>query len=460
MLYLFQVTICWACFYALYQLLYKRETFFQLNRAYLLSTLLLGLLLPFDWSSAWTISHESTPLPAVYLQPLVVGAEATGTQVKQWSFDFKYWLSMIYVVGASVLLLRFLGALWHLYRIFRKGRRVVNGNYILVETGKEHLPFSFFHYIFWGDFLEKDASAKNLILQHELAHVQQKHSIDTLLLELLSIVFWCSPMIYLYKKSLKTVHEYLADAAVTAQNSKKDYGTILLRQVNSGTSLALVHPFHSQLKLRFAMLLKRNSSRWAYLKYALCLPTLLIISVLLKAQTDSPTFTIDPYGGAKIGTYKEFKTIENTDTVTTFDPKTFEERVTIVKAKDTVYFKPDKPAEFIGGQAELFKLLGATVKYPQEARDKGIEGKNVIQFTIWEDGFIGSQFKIKKSSGNKLLDEETSNVILRLAYNEKESGVPYFKPGEKNGKRVATEFLLPMVYKLEAEVSKELPDKQ
>jgi TonB family protein len=460
MLYIIQVTICWACFYALYQLLYKRETFFQLNRAYLLSTLLLGLLLPFDWSSAWTISHESTPLPAVYLQPLVVGAEVTGTHVKQWSFDFKYWLSMTYVFGASIFTLRFLGALWQLYSIFRKGRGERKGSYIVVKTGKQHLPFSFFRYIFWGEFPENDASAKNLILQHELAHIEQKHSIDTLLLELLGIVFWCSPMVYLYKKSLKTVHEYLADAAVTAQNSKKDYGTILLRQVNSGTSPALVHPFHSQLKLRFAMLLKRNSSRWAYLKYALCLPTLLIISVLLKAQTDSPTFTIDPYGGGKIGTYKDFRTEEGIDTIVTFDPVTFVEEVRTVNYKDTIYFKPDKPAEFIGGQAEFFKLLGATVKYPQAARDKGIEGKNVIQFAVTKRGFIDTRCKIRKSSGNKLLDEETFNVILRLSNNESESRVPYFKPGEKNGKPVATEFLLPMVYKLEAGEKKQLPDKQ
>ncbi len=453
LLYIFQVTICWACFYALYQLLYKQETFFRLNRFYLLSTLALGLLLPFDWSGLRNISHESAPLPMVYLEPFVVGSQTAGAKVQQWQFDFNYWLSITYVIGASVLLLRFLWGMYRLFSIFREGKKDEKIGYTLVETGKNHLPFTFFSYIFWGNFSETDDTAQQLILRHEIAHVKQKHSVDTLLLELLNILFWCSPMIYFYKKSLKTVHEYLADeAVVTAQSSKKEYGTVLLRQVSSGPSPALSHSFSSQLKLRFAMLLKRNSSRWAYLKYALCIPTLLIISVLLQAQTDldMPIVTIDPVGGTRFETYKDMKVITSRDTVVTFNPTTFEEKITIVTGVDSVFLKPDKPAEFIGGQAMLFKLLGATIKYPQEARDKGIEGKNVIQFMVTKEGFTSlSSFKLKKSSGNKALDDESHRVILAMEYAEKESNIPYWIPGEKDGKPVATEFTLPLVYKLE-----------
>jgi TonB family protein len=429
----------------------------------LLSTLIIGLLLPLDWARLWVGSHESLDSSVVYLQPFVVGSKIASGQIQRWKIDFNYWLSMIYIIGVCFLLMRFMVGIYRLNYIFRKAEKIKYQNYILIKTGVKHLPFSFFQYIFWGDFSERDANAQQLILSHEIAHVEQKHSIDVLLLEILNIVFWCSPIIYSYKKSLKAVHEYLADEAVTALCSKKEYGTVLLRQVSSGSSPALVHPFHSQLKLRFAMLLKRNSSRWAYLKYALCIPTVLIINVLLQAQTDTdlPTITIDPVGGTKITTYKELRILDITDTVTTFDPVTFEEKVTIVKATDSIYLKPDKPAEFKGGQEELFKLLAATIKYPKEAKDKGIEGKNVIQFTVLKDGFISvATAKIRKSSGNKLLDEETSRLILALQYNESESKKPYWIPGEKNGKPVATDFLLPISYKLEDKDKLKLPDKQ
>ena len=44
--YLIEVSICWLLFYGIYILLLSKETFFNINRWYLLSTLVLGLLIP------------------------------------------------------------------------------------------------------------------------------------------------------------------------------------------------------------------------------------------------------------------------------------------------------------------------------------------------------------------------------------------------------------------------------
>lgn len=458
MLYFIQVTLSWFCFYALYQLLYKQETFFQLNRFYLLFTLLLGCLLPFDWSIMRPINPENIANLAATLEPIVIGSKTTNKTLNQWSFNFGNLILSVYIIGVLIFALRFIIGLWRIKRIISKSQILDNQYFKLVKTSKTHLPFSFFNYIFVGDVALSTNEAAEMIMQHELAHVKQKHSLDIIFIELLQIFFWCSPMIYLYKKSLKTVHEYLADEATVLDFSKKAYGYVLLGQAKTGYSLALVHPFHSQLKLRFAMLLKKHSSNWAYLKYTLCLPMLLTISILLKAQ-DMPITMIE--NGYEVKNYSDFKTLSSIDTITLVDFETSKQEVKIVKHQDTVYFKTDKVATFRGGNDALFKFLIETIKYPENAKKQGAEGKVFVKFTVSKEGYTNAtSASVKRSAGNKELDDEAIRVVQALAQKEVAETKPSWIAGEKNGKPVSTEFTLPLAFKLEDKDKKAMPDKQ
>ncbi len=126
------------------------------------------------------------------------------------------------------------------------------------------------------------------MITHELEHVKSHHSLDVLYMEIVNVLFWFNPLIYLYKSAIKQTHEYLADAAVLYQTDKKMYGHILLRQSLSGIQIALAHSFfNSHIKKRIKMMYQKKSGKWAGLKYLLVLPllTLIVAAFSLKEET-------------------------------------------------------------------------------------------------------------------------------------------------------------------------------
>ncbi|MEY4904497.1 MAG: hypothetical protein RLZZ292_2312, partial [Bacteroidota bacterium] len=210
---LLQTTFCWTIFYALYWLLYRQETFFQLNRLYLIVTLVLGVVLPWNVTK-WLAERGASPTVTQWLDPVVVGSQRLEIGVSDWVISYKEGLFYIYFLGCVVVAIRFLFGLKKLYFLYKKSEKQYKNGYILAKIEKKELPFSFFNIVFWSDANDQnDAATTALMLRHEVAHIQQRHSYDVSFLEILSIFFWCSPLIYCYKKSLRTVHEYLADEA-------------------------------------------------------------------------------------------------------------------------------------------------------------------------------------------------------------------------------------------------------
>src|SRR5690606_14843292 len=132
--------------------------------------------------------------------------------------------------------------------------------------------FSFFNFIFLGDAIS--TSKRSAILAHEKVHVSQKHSLDLLVFELLRILFWFNPLIYIYQKRIAEVHEFIADSKAVKQHSKKVYYENLLSQVFDTQSISFINPFFKQslIKKRIIMLSKSKSNRVNVLKYTLVLP--------------------------------------------------------------------------------------------------------------------------------------------------------------------------------------------
>jgi bla regulator protein blaR1 len=455
MIYLLQINLCWAIFYALYWLFYRQETFFRANRFFLIFTLLLGLVLPLDVAQWFSQSIDEQNIVIVYLQEFVVGTQQTGEKIQAFSIDYKGLLILAYFVGCAVVLLRFLFGLKKLYYFYTQSEKEKKEGYTLVKTQEVHLPFSFMGFVFWSQLVDNEEDERYRILMHEVAHVRQRHSFDVLFVELLNIVFWCSPVLYLYKKSLRAVHEYLADEAATTDFSKREYGTLLIRQSQSGMQLAIANSFiHSQLKQRFAMMLKPSSPRVAYLKYAFCTPIVLILSYFLHQQSvEAQKVKIDPYG-VKITMFDNFDVTESIDTIVTFDPSTFKESVQIVTSTDTIYKNVDKNATFMYGQDSLMRFLARNVKYPKEAREKNISGKSAIRFKVNPRGWV-SNVELLKSAGNTLLDTEALRVVSLFVPEEfSEKTAPSWTPAAHKGKNVSTYFVLPIAFRLEGDNGK------
>lgn len=449
MVYLLQINLCWTIFYALYWLFYRQETFFRANRFFLIFTLISGLLLPLDVAKWFSQSVDNENIAIIYLKEIIVNANQTGEQIQAFSIDYKGLLLLVYLTGCAVVALRFLFGLKKLYHLYMQGEKEEREGYTLVKTQDTHLPFSFMGFVFWSKLIENEEEERYRILMHEVAHVRQRHSLDVLFVELLNIIFWCSPVLFLYKKSLRAVHEYLADEAATTDFSKKEYGTLLIRQSQSGMQLAIANSFiHSQLKQRFAMMLKPSSPRVAYLKYAFCTPIILFLSYFLHQQSINAQKIIAVEDIAKTSIYNHFEVRNSIDTIVTFDPSTFKESVRIINNTDTIYTIVDKQPTFIYGQDSLMRFLSDNIKYPKEAREKNISGRVVIKFEVNPRGWV-SNIKLLRSSGNDLLDNEALRVVSIFSPNEiSDKTTLYWFPGVLKGKNVSSYFLLPISFKL------------
>ena len=279
------VLLVWC---VLYRLLLRRQTFFQLSRAFLLAVIVwLGALplvrIPLYYPAP-SVAAAAAVLPAV----AVVAPSGGATPAADTPFDWTTGLLYAYVFGVAVCLLR-LG--WQMFRLWRFRcffpNRTADG-YRLVDTTGSGLPvFSFFNWLFWQENPAWTPTERRHVLAHELAHIRQRHSVDALLMEVMAAAFWFHPAAHLLKADLKTVHEYLADQAAMRQGNAQIYMRLVQRQLlqRLGLHPPLAQPFcSSQIKQRIAMLKTPDSSATKRLRYVWVVAAVLLLAGLLACE--------------------------------------------------------------------------------------------------------------------------------------------------------------------------------
>jgi BlaR1 peptidase M56/Gram-negative bacterial TonB protein C-terminal len=269
---------------------------------------------------------EPTNMAAVMLQPIVVTAADFSQNLQNTEgVAFKI-LAAIYGLGVAVSLGKLLMGFWTIKRLLNRAERLPMDDFTLLQVQEAIAPFSFFRWVFINLNLVQSADLEQIIL-HEQAHVRERHSFDVVFAELLGVVFWWSPLVYFYTKSLKNVHEYAADEVVLRTSTPPQYGRLLLRQQQSGMSLSLANPFFSQLKKRILMMTRNPSKRRALVKYALAVPIFLVLTLLLaspktkvmattEAATDRVVASIETLEKGLINTAN---TVENPSVIGTED---------------------------------------------------------------------------------------------------------------------------------------------
>ena len=284
MTYLLQVSTCWIVFYGIYLLFLRKETFFSINRYYLLGALLTGLFVPYLGSfipaneASVEVYQVMTQFSSAEVTPQAYVEKLTPT------FTLINLMWTVYIIGGIVVLSRFLFGLNRIYSIYKEADKTPQNNYTLVESNKYHLPFSFFHFIFISKQLPLNDEVEK-VLRHEELHANQWHSIDIVFTELLQVFFWFNPILIMYKGALRQSHEYLADAYVTQDHNKNSYGQLLLQQSTSGLEVALANQFfHSQIKKRITMMYKEKSKRSAMVKYLAAVPVLVAMLIIFSSN--------------------------------------------------------------------------------------------------------------------------------------------------------------------------------
>ncbi len=289
-LYLVESTLCLLLFLGFYHLLLANENCYRFNRYYLLGSLGLGMLLPifhFSWG-IFPIEAISTLIP-----PEVSAFTSTDSPSDLSSkipfLDNLGW--GIYLLGVIIMSVRFF---WHLGQLFikiKQGLIITKENYKLVLLPMDISPFSFFNYCF---FSEKEFYAGKLnasLIQHELAHIRQRHSLDILLVEILRVFNWFNPVFHAYKNAIRLNHEYLGDqAALKHHQDIISYQQLLFKYIRAQNAIPLASPLNFSLtKKRFQMIQFHNSEPKNQWKKLLVVPltflAFLLFSVSLAGQT-------------------------------------------------------------------------------------------------------------------------------------------------------------------------------
>jgi TonB family protein len=270
--YLIEANIYLGIFYLCYCLFLNRDTHYTLSRVYLLLSCVFAFVLP-----VMQISMLKAVQPEVQQQAFTYLPVNTTLQANliakpvQPQLTVQDVLIYIYLVGVALALGIFILRLYKLFKLSRSNRAISTDKYLVIQLNDSNTAFSFFNYLFIG----ADIAESQTIINHELVHIRQRHSIDVIFLELLKVINWFNPFIYLLQRSLKTVHEYIADEQTAAsEHDALTYSSFLLNNAYGIQGSSIAHSFfnYNLLKKRIIMLNKNRSGKSARLKYLAALP--------------------------------------------------------------------------------------------------------------------------------------------------------------------------------------------
>ena len=277
--YLLEANLYLCVFYAGYCLFLNKETHYTLNRIYLLLSCVVSFVLPVV-QIGW-LKPVETATKTIVIIPQMAYQTTVQKLTVQPTLTFNGILVYAYILGTIVLTTVLFIRLYQLVKLTKATKTLVNDKYKLINIEGSNTAFSFFNYLFIGT----KTQANNIIIRHELVHIRQKHSVDIVFLELIKIINWFNPLVYLLQISLKTIHEYIADEQTVAQESDAlSYSSFLVSNAYGLNGSPLAHSFfnYNLLKKRIIMLNQKRSGKLARLKYLVAVP---ICAGLLCAST-------------------------------------------------------------------------------------------------------------------------------------------------------------------------------
>ncbi|MCG2429617.1 M56 family metallopeptidase [Aequorivita xiaoshiensis] len=461
-----QILVFQLLFLAVYDLFLKKETFFNLNRAYLLLTPTLSIILPFV-----SLDFLQENIPQEYVVQLT--AVILGNTASEAGSDATFWmstLSSLYFIGVLFTSFIFSVKLLKIAKLRVSGKKKNFKGTRLILLPKTDLTFSFFSTIYLGETVSEENKAS--IIAHEKVHIQQKHSYDLLYFELLRIVFWFNPLVYMFQNRISTLHEYIADSEITRNKDKKQYYQNLLSEVFQTEQISFVNTFFKQslIKKRIIMLQKSKSQKGAQVKYLLLLP--IIFSMLFytscsnepKPEEIQSTSQSDSEVMTKINELAE--AIMKKGDMTAEEEKALKLLTTEAQPGDKVYtsvreYLDDTKGE--NGTDVPYSVIDQVPAYPgcsgdnetmrkcmstkiaesinsnfntSIANDLNISGRQriAVQFKIDKTGNVTD---VRARAKHPELEAEAMRVVNLL---------PQMKPGEQKGEKVGVLYSLPIVF--------------
>ncbi len=425
-------------FYLVYKVFLQRDTFFVWRRLYMLFALVFSVSLPLvEWQYKSVVMQDVGKRitnqvdiwwqnTALLLNEIVVSANAPNAPVTPW------WV-IVYMVVVSVLLVVFISRLVALYRLKQQAKPIYIGQDKVWVTHKNIAPFSFFGMIMLNkEVLQQDHLS--MLLQHEKAHVRQWHSLDVILAELISVVFFFNPFVYLLKREMRINLEYLADNSCSAHCEQSTaYQYAILQMAMAQPYVAISNHFnYSPIKNRIMMLNKKSSKNWAMLKYVSIVPAVLVLLLLSQESVANKWSNV---------INDEGNTVEQTIMQTTAPQSVVTKQEYVQnpgQLPDSVFMVVKDMPSFKGGADSMYAFLGRNLKYPSAAKDLGITGRIWMSFVVTKTGAIHN-VKILQATGKVPIKIKRNGHVVTESVRWSDGGNPSITISEDDAPYVVSD---------------------
>ena len=393
-----------TAFYLGFKLFLSSEKMHRFNRLVLLLSCLGSFVLPLCIITV----HRALPLPEIVENVEDLSAPAASGEEAGRSI-WEYLLISIYWLGVSFVLARTMGGVISVLKLIKSCRCHITpeGDELMISDA-DIPPFSWMKWIVMSS---KDLESGNRhILEHEKAHVRLRHSLDVLLMDLISAFQWFNPTIWLLRRDLRAIHEFEADDSVLKGGADiKEYQYSLIRKAVSASGYSITNSFnHSIFKNRITMMSKPKASVMRGLKVLYIIP-LICGSLALNART-----VVDYSGNVS------------------------DDKVSESPANQQQNVVPDERPKFNGGDANEFaKWVMDNLYYPEEAKRDSLSGRVMVGFTVGKDGKVAN---VKVLRGVcESLDKEALRVV---------QASPDWTPGKKDGEAIDVTFTFPVEFRI------------
>jgi TonB family protein len=306
--YIIKSSVSLLLLFGLYWFLLRKEKLFVFNRLFLIASVVFSLIVPLI---SVPVNLRNTPalenlIPAqnyfnqkpivtdINLPEVVPGPQQQNIKKQAPELSNASLLHVLYVSGLLLFLIRFLRNIFLIYQRTRSFEKINLEKYQIVLTNDKSGPCCFFDKI----FLNRDDYVKGKIdkelLDHEMEHARQSHTIDIMLIEMVKIFYWFNPIHLLYERAIRINHEYLADNGVININPDiKSYTDKLLGFINCNSNMSLTSGSNNSFtKMRLIMMFKARSGRYlnlARITGTLCIVAIFFMLLSFKKSEANPT---------------------------------------------------------------------------------------------------------------------------------------------------------------------------
>ena len=449
------IAIAVAVLWVAYRVLFINSNRLVFNRTFLIVALGFSLILPaagvyIGRSTPQIVSYRQSLFQGIMLDEVVITAEGVTistpvetpagdamavapVQASSQKFNLWHYIWVVYLIGVGVMGMVFLFKLGKILFIIVSSPKKKMPGYTAVFTGKEHGSYSFFNYAFFPN-----ENVNSDIVRHEMSHIAHHHSADILFVELMMIIQWFNPFIYMYKRELQSLHEYMADRDVVATGiDKQNYMMLILQQCTAVDFSNMSNNFSFLLtKKRIKMITQSKKAKGVVIKALLTLP-LFALLLFANCKSNENDKSSDNKTGAATENVEATKTVGEANTPAVTDDSEFIIDDTEFDNSDIELGAVEVFPEYPGGTTAMFDFIQTNLKYPESAIESNKEGRVFIGFVVEKDGSI-SNVNVLRGVCEEL-DAEAVKVVKAM---------PKWTPGMNNGKAVRVQYTLPIVFKL------------